>query len=366
MAENGVLQVRVLGSVTVEIDGFAVSVGGARPALLLARLAVSAPAPVRVEQLIDAIWGDDASEKAANTLQVHVSNLRRTLKPAGDPAQLLRTVRNGYELALTADQLDILAFEEHTATARRAAGAGDHEGAAAAFTAALAIPRGEPLADLLDHEWAANEATVIGERLAGVWREWAQAELDAGRHLAALPSLEQRLRDVPLDEGVAGLLVLALYRAGRQTDALRVVSDMRRRLGEEIGVDPGPELADLESRILAHDERLLGAVGAIDLPASTRVVDDRDRGFLVIGGRRHVLARGLMTIGRRDDQDIVIDDADVSREHAVVERIATGFRIVDRGSTNGIWVNGVQVDDADLTDGDELLLGSTVATFRST
>lgn len=359
------VRVSVLGPVTVEIDGAPVTVGGARPSLLLARLAVAAPDPVRTEQLIEAIWGEDASEKAANTLQVHVSNVRRALKPAGDAAAMLRTVRNGYQLALSPGQVDVLDFEERVAEARRAASAGDHEGAAAAFGAALAIPRAEPLADLLDHEWAANESLVIEQRIAGVWREWAQAQLDAGQHLAVLPSLEQRLRDVPLDEGIAGLFVVALYRAGRQTDALRVLSETRRLLADEIGVDPGPELTDLESRILAHDERLLGAVDSFEFAASTRVVADDDRGFLLISGRRHVLAAGLVTIGRKSDQQIVIDDVDVSREHAVIEKTPAGFSIVDRGSTNGTWVNGSRVESADLADGDEIFLGSTVAVFRS-
>jgi DNA-binding SARP family transcriptional activator len=359
------LRVSVLGPLVASIDGAPVAIGGDRPRVLLARLAVDAPTAVRTDQLVEAIWGDAAPAKAANTLQVHVSNLRRAVGRSANGEQILQTQHNGYGLAVTADQLDLLRFIELVQSARAAADDHDHEAAAAAYRRALDIPSGEPLADLLDNEWAVRESAAINQRIDGVWREWVVAELGAGHHLALVPPLESRLREHSLDEGVAAMLVLALYRAGRQTDALRVLSDVRRRLSDEIGVDPGPELAELENRILTHDPRLRNDRVAADLATVTRVRSDDPAAVLLVAGRRHVLSADLITIGRHHDQHVVIDDVDVSREHAVLERRPGGFRLADRGSTNGTWVNGERVDEVDLTDGDELWFGSIIATFRA-
>lgn len=359
------LRVSVLGPLVADIDDVPVSIGGDRPRVLLARLAVGAPTAVSTDQLVEAIWGDAAPAKAANTLQVHVSNLRRAVGRSADGEQIVQTQHNGYALAVAPDQLDLLRFTELVQTARSAADGHDHEASAAAYRQALDIPSGEPLADLLGNEWAVRESASITQRIDGVWSEWAAAELGAGHHLALLPPLEARLREHPLDEGVAAMLILALYRAGRQTDALRVLSDMRRRLSDEIGVDPGPELIELENRILAHDPRLRGEQVVTDLATVTRIRGDATVAMLVIAGRRHVLSADLITIGRHRDQQIVVDDVDVSREHAVIERHPRGYRLVDRGSTNGTWVNEKRIDTVELDDGDELWLGSTVATFRA-
>lgn len=360
------LHVRILGPLTVEVDGRSVSIGGERPRGVLARLAASAPTAVRSDQLIEAVWGDDAPTKAMNTLQVHVSNLRRVLgtNAAGDP--VVRTEPNGYSLAVGGDELDLLLFEELVQRARAERGVGQHEQSARSLAEALAIPTGEPLADLLDNEWAVAESRVLAGRIDGVWREWATAELAAGNHVDLLPSLVERRRAAPLDEGLAAMVVLALYRSGRQTDALRVLADVRRSLADEIGVDPGPELAELENRILAHDPRLLiGRAAAAGGPAqATRVAADSDVAVLSVGARRHRLSADLVTIGRDGGQQIVIDDDDVSREHALIERRPSGFRLSDRHSTNGTWVNGVRIDEIDLHDGDEIWLGSTVAVFQ--
>ncbi len=360
------LRVRILGPIAVEVAGSPVSIGGERPRAVLARLAANAPSPVRAEQLIDAVWGDDAPAKALNTLQVHVSNLRRALAHdvAGD--QVLRTESNGYSLAVAPAELDLLEFDQLVDRARAAGAAGNHADSASSLREALDIPTGQPLADLLDNEWAIDESRILAERIESVWREWAAAELAAGHHATLLPALETRRRAAPLDEGIAAMVVLALYRSGRQTDALRVLADVRRSLADEIGVDPGPGLAQLEQQILAHDPRLLvGRDAAVGGSAqATRVASDTEFAVIEIAGRRHRLTADLTTIGRDSEQHIVIDDADVSREHAVIERRPDGFRLSDRNSTNGTWVDGVRIDSTDLDDGAEIWLGSTVAVFQ--
>ena len=360
------LRVRILGPLAVEVDGALVSVGGERPRAVLARLAANAPRPVRAEQLIDAVWGDDAPAQALNTLQVHVSNLRRVLGPTAAGDQVLRTESNGYSLAVESSELDLLEFDGLVQRATTAGVGGRHDEAATALRQALDLPTGQPLADLLDNEWAIAESRILEERIESVWREWAAAELAAGHHASLLPALETRRRTAPLDEGIAAMVVIALYRSGRQTDALRVLADVRRSLADEIGIDPGPELADLEQQILAHDPRLLvGRDAAVGGPAeATRVAGGTDAAVLKIAGRRHRLSADVTTIGRDGGQHIVVDDVDVSREHALIERRPNGFRLSDRNSTNGTWVNGERIESVDLDDGAEIWMGSTVAVFQ--
>ena len=357
----------MLGTIRVSVGDEAVGVGGAKPRTILARLAMSAPETVPADGIIDAVWGEAVPAKAINTFHVHLSNLRRALKAAaGDDGEIIATRPGGYGLDVDETRLDLLRFRSIMTTADDHAAADRPLEAAALYREALALWRGDPLADLAASAWAENEAVALARQRSIAHTRWIDAELASGNHLSILADLERAAGENPLDERIAGQLMLGLYRAGRQTDALRQFEETRRRLAEEIGVEPGPELRELESRILRQDvvlpKRPAILAGEGD---RTRVRDaPLESAALDIEGRRHRLGSPITTIGRRGDQDIVVDDEDVSRQHAHIESDAEGHRIVDLDSTNGTWVAGQRVRRELLTDGVEITLGRTVMVFR--
>lgn len=359
--------VHLLGTVLVVVDGQPVPVGGGKPRTLLARLGLSAPDTVLIDQLVESMWGADPPPSAFNTFHVHLSNLRRALAGAHpQAAQAVATRPGGYGLDIDLAAVDVLLFRRNVREARERAAAGDARAAAVLFRNALAMWRGEPLADLRDVEWAETEAHALGRERSIVETQWIDAELDAGNHLSLIPQLERAAQEDQLDEKVAGQLMLALYRAGRQTDALRVFEAVRLRLSDEIGLDPGPDLRELERRILVHDVALMSRPSASrDVEETTRVRPrSSDRATVFVAGRNHDLNDSVTSFGRRPDQDIVIDDEDVSRSQARIERRADRYFLVDLGSTNGTWLNGVRITETELRDGDEIAMGRTIITFK--
>ncbi|MFB9743817.1 BTAD domain-containing putative transcriptional regulator, partial [Pseudonocardia sulfidoxydans] len=249
------VSVSVLGPLRADVDGRPADLGGPRQRAVLARLAVAGGQPVSADLLVDDIWSGEPPPRALAALQVHVSHLRRILepnRPPRAPATVLVSVAPGYALALQPDALD----------ARRAARLLD-EAAALAPAAAIAPLRaaldcwaGPAYAEFADEPWAAPEAARLTElRLQAVER-LAEARLAAGESAAVVPDLDRHVRDHPLREEAVRLLTLALYRAGRQADALAVLAKARSRLADELGVDPGPALRELERDVLAHAPHL--------------------------------------------------------------------------------------------------------------
>ncbi len=247
------LEFRVLGPLEVRDGDEIVHVGGTRQRSVLAILLLRANEVVSTDRLIDELWGASPPDDAATALQAHVSRLRKAIP---DGPSVLVTKAPGYLLRVAPRQLDLERFEEHVRTGRDALADGDAELAATELRAALALWRGRPLADL-ENEPFAREATA---HLEDVWLDALEvrvgADLDLGRHAELVPELRALVRAHPLREGLCEQLMLALYRAGRQADALEVYTDARRRLDEELGLEPGPALQRLQQRILVQDPSL--------------------------------------------------------------------------------------------------------------
>jgi DNA-binding SARP family transcriptional activator len=258
-----VLDIRLLGPIAAERDGDTVSLGGPRQRAVLARLALVAGQVVTVDRLVDDVWAGDPPATAVNTLQSYVSLLRRALGDAG----LLRREGPGYVLTASRGLLDVHRFEDQIAEAR-AALAADPARALAHVETGLAEWHGPVLAEVADEDWA-RPAAVRWEELR---LEALEARYDAllalGRHAEAVPELERMVDEHPLREGFARRLMVALYRNGRQADALRTYAKTRAVLADELGLDPTPELVDLQTAILKHDPDLAAPASTWTPPAT--------------------------------------------------------------------------------------------------
>ncbi|MEJ8278999.1 BTAD domain-containing putative transcriptional regulator [Pseudonocardia spirodelae] len=263
--------VRVLGPLRVTAGGAAVEVGSGRRRALLARLAAAGGEVVAVDTLVEDLWQGAPPAQAHGGLQVHVSRLRRVLEPDRPPRSaptVLVSAPPGYALALPPDDLDARAF---TALLDRAAAA-DPAGADTLLGRALALWDGPAYAEFADAGWARAEATRLHELRRLAVERRARARLAQGRADAVVPDLQTVVAEHPLREDAVGLLAVALYRCGRQAEALAVVARTRRRLASELGVDPGPGLRAIEADVLAHRDPggtaapLAPAVRAPDAP----------------------------------------------------------------------------------------------------
>jgi predicted ATPase/DNA-binding SARP family transcriptional activator len=256
---GGVVEFRILGPLAVE---GAQSLGGPKQRALLAQLVLAAGEPVPADRLVDLVWAERPPNGAMRSLEVYVSRLRQAIAPTG--AEIVRR-GGGYELVLGDARVDLHEFRSFAAAGRAALGAGDPDGARTSLSQALELWRGPALADLGD-----AGAQLEEERLA-VAEDLADAELQLGRHAELVPELEQRVRDEPLRERTRGQLMLALYRSGRQAEALAAYRDARDAL-DALGLAPGPELRDLERSILRQEAALTVEPAAIRerrrLPAS--------------------------------------------------------------------------------------------------
>ena len=236
---------RVLGPLEVRVGGQPVNLGGRKQRLVLATLLLAAGRAVSTDRLIDVVWGDEVAEGVRNTLQVHVSGLRRALHGSGAPWTVLRR-DPGYFVTVAPDQLDLLRFRQLVDAGTTALREGRAEAAVTALDEALGLWRGPALADLVGEPGLLPDLEALEEsRLAAVGTRM-EAHLALGRHAALVGELRDLVTAAPLHEHLRALLVRALYGSGRAGDALAVLREGRRVLADELGADPGPELRDLE------------------------------------------------------------------------------------------------------------------------
>lgn len=241
---------RILGPLEVVDRGVPLSMGGRRQRTVLAVLLVNANSIVSTDRLVDEVWGDHPPETARRSLQAYVSRLRGLLGGDG-----ITAVEPGYRLRLDPADADWERFEQ-SVTKARALMDTDSARAAALLRDALAMWRGSPFADLSDERSLQPAiARLEAQRLAAV-EEWIEAELATGRHGPLVGEIESLVGRYPLRERLRGQLMLALYRSGRQSEALRSYQEARHYLVEELGVEPSPELQWLEERMLAQDPAL--------------------------------------------------------------------------------------------------------------
>jgi predicted ATPase/class 3 adenylate cyclase len=278
---------RILGPLEVLHEGAALDLGGQQQRVLLVALLLEANRAVPADRLIDAVWGGSPPATAPKALQVHISHLRKLLGH-----ERLLTRGSGYVLRLELDELDAARFERLWAEGRT--------------RDALAQWRSSPLPDLVYHPYAAGEIARLEERRLLCIEERIDEDLAAGRHDPLAAELEALTREHPLREGLWGRLMLALYRSKRQAEALQVYQDARRVLTEELGIEPGRDLRELQRRILDQDPELDAATlehdrtlprGTVtllftDIEGSTRLAATlRDRYGEVLEAHRRILRR---------------------------------------------------------------------------
>jgi YVTN family beta-propeller protein len=261
---RNVLAFRVLGPLEVVDQGRPVSLGGPKQRALLAILLLRRGEVVSSDRLIDQLWDERPPATAAKTLHGYVSHLRKAL---GDDVLLTRG--SGYLLAAAPDQVDAERFEAIAADARRALSAGDAAGARALLDEALGLWRGEPLADLAYEPFAQGAIARLEEARVAALEDRIDAGLALGLHSGLVGELEGLVNSHPNRDRLRGELMLALYRSGRQADALEVYRRGRLSL-DELGLEPGPELRALEQRILTHDPTL-------EAPATVKPAADPTR-----------------------------------------------------------------------------------------
>jgi DNA-binding SARP family transcriptional activator/WD40 repeat protein len=248
------VQFRILGPLAASRDGETVRLGGERQRALLAVLLVHANELVSTDQLVEQLFGAPRSRRTTNAVYVAVSRLRRTLYDGGE--QVLVTRGGGYLLALDPEQLDAMMFERLLEEGRALLAGGDAGGASARLGEALSMWHGPPLADVSTVEHLQAEIRRLEELRLLAQMERIDAELDLGHADEVVGELERLVAREPLQERLRGQLMLALYRSGRQADALATYRETSALLSDELGLTPGPELRELERMILRHDDGL--------------------------------------------------------------------------------------------------------------
>lgn len=249
------LEFRLLGPVAISADGTAVPLAGGKPRALLAALLLRANRPVSRDLLIEALWPGTPPASAAHALEVHVSRTRKALEAVG-AGERLRTAAGAYLLEVRPGELDLERFEQLTGGGRDALAGGDPASAVRSLTEALALWRDDPLPELAEEPLARIETERLRELRLEATESRLEALLALGEHAAALAELQAFVDANPLRERPRAQLMLALYRSGRQADALDAYQQARRTLVDELGLDPSEELRNLEQAILRQDSAL--------------------------------------------------------------------------------------------------------------
>jgi DNA-binding SARP family transcriptional activator len=249
---------RILGPLEVLEEGRAITLRGSRLRALLALLLVHANETLSTERLVDELWGERPPANATKTLQVHISRLRKTLAGEGGngPASVVVTHERGYELKLDPDRLDSRRFERLVVEGRRELADGHPRRAVSALDEALSLWRGTPLAELAYEPFAQREIARLDDLRVAAHEELIDAKLALGAATEVVGQLEALIGEHPYRERLRAQLMLALYRSERQADALQAYQAARRTLVEDLGIEPGEHLRELERAILAQDPQL--------------------------------------------------------------------------------------------------------------
>jgi DNA-binding SARP family transcriptional activator len=370
---NAGLDFGVLGPLQMLADGRPVPLGAPKQRAVLAMLVLNRNRPVSVDALIDAVWEQEPVPAARTSIHSYVSRLRGLIGSAGvDANQVLVSAPPGYQLSVDDVHCDLGRFIAEKNAGVHAAGAGRFDQASRHLSAALAEWRGPVLDDLREFAFVGTFATALGEVRVVAHTAFAEAEIACGRADALIPRLEMLSAEHPFRERLWAQLITAYYVVERQSDALDAFRRLKTNLAENLGIDPGPTVSALHERILRqqpldavrtskttaqHVIDLSPATGTLVSPAPIAELRGRD-------GQRFRLDASTR-IGRLPDNDIVLDDENVSRYHAVVVDTGGGFVISDLRSTNGVLVHGRRIrGSAALGDGDHIGIGGHEFTFE--
>ena len=290
MPERSAVEFGVLGPTRAVVGGMSL-VLPAKQRVLLATLLLRANKTVSADTLIAALWDDKPTAAARNTLHGHIKRLRRMLCGAGDR---IGTSAPGYRITIAPHELDLTRFSAACANARTVTASGDWTAAARALHGALALWRGEPLADVPLPPSRQGDRVWLTESRQQALESRIEADLHLGRHNELVPELRQLVSDQPTRERFTEQLMVALYRCGRQTEALAAFQQARAVLRTEVGIDPGPGLHRLHQRILAADPSLAHngdatvpagtAVAPAQLPPDTPDFSGRDQQITLLQG----------------------------------------------------------------------------------
>ncbi|SDT64780.1 DNA-binding transcriptional activator of the SARP family [Streptomyces sp. TLI_053] len=253
------LRFQVLGPVQAWLDGRQLALGSPQQQAVLTMLLLHAGRPVTTQDLVDGLWGDRPPTQAVAALRTYVSRLRTVIEPRREvrrPAEFLVSVADGYALHIPAEALDVIVFENLAVEAATARGAGDLDNAHQLLVRSLALFAGRPLTGV-PGPYADSQRLRLAERQVSVAEERCAVALDIGLHAEVVGELNALTAEHPLRERLRELLMLALYRCGRQAEALGVYTDTRKLLIDELGVEPGTGLSAMHSRILAADPALV-------------------------------------------------------------------------------------------------------------
>jgi DNA-binding SARP family transcriptional activator len=303
-----------------------------------------------------------------------VSNLRRLLDDAGiDPHTVLASAAPGYRLTVADVDCDLGRFSTEKTVGIRAAAAGRFEQASSHLSAALAQWRGPVLDDLRNFAFVEAFATALTEDKVLAQTARAEAEIACGRAYAVIGELETFTAEHPYREPLWAQLITAYYVTERQSDALEAYRRLKTTLAEDLGIDPGPTVRALHARILRQEP--LDTKGTAQRSAASTITTAKrgtagggqsaGAGLRDTAGRHHPLHTVVTRIGRLADNDIVLNDADVSRHHAAIIDTGTSFMITDLRSANGVEVQRQRIrTSANLADGDHIRIGDHEFTFE--
>ncbi len=325
----------LLGPVVVTVAGSPVRLGGPRQVAVLARLLLNAGPVVSMEQLSESIWDGDCPARPEVAIRSYISNLRRSIEPnrhPGDRRSCIESCPPGYRLVVAPAQIDAHRFEWLLKEGRQRISEAKLEAAVASLSQARSLWRGEPCEGLIDTDVLLGYRARMSELHLVTAELLFEARLGLGEHETVLPDLEASVAEHPLRERLTELAMLALYRAGRQSEALAACQRLRRRLIDKLGIDPGPPIQALEHKILTHDASLISLASAPRTGSAAAAPGinrppGAHRGDLVVGRTRQLaLLAGLETsLEQGRSASALITGEPGSGKSTLVARLAEGL-----------------------------------------
>lgn len=354
----------VLGPLQICVDGAPTPLGTPKQRAVLAMLLINRNRPVATDALIEAAWEQFPPPDPRASLHSYVSNLRKLLSGIGvDSRTALVSAPPGYRLSVPENACDIGRFALQKTAGVQAAASGKFEQACQSLRAALSEWRGAVLEDLRDFQFVDAFATALVEDKVIAHTALAEAEIACGRAYAIIGELESLTAEHPYREPLWAQLITAYYLAERQSDALDTYRRLKITLTDDLGIDPGPTVQALHERILRQEPLDVKRVARTTAIHTANSLDQRTAVGVAssvarlrdASGNDYPLVAAATRIGRLPDNDIVLDDANISRHHAVIIDTGTNFVVTDLRSANGVEVRGERIRaSVTLHDGDRI------------